>query len=116
MEFIKYLLEEIIKSRRAYCGGEELVLVVFMLFQFGRVEDVFQIYAAKFSGGMDSVIAVDTALLLGAGLKDTIKYLNEIGTDKAMQIIDVIETYHNPSTSLEKYTKIMKDYYEVLNE
>ncbi|NGZ76629.1 hypothetical protein [Saccharibacillus alkalitolerans] len=56
--------------------NEAMKLLCVLLYSFGRPEDALTIWAAK-SSGFDAGIAVESELLIGAGLDDTMLYLLE---------------------------------------
>ena len=117
ISLIRFLLEQDTLSRSNYAGGD-IVLSAFMLFQLGQVEDVFRIYNAKSSGGMDTWIAMDPYLLFGAGFETTQAYLKSIDNEDAQQILRFIEEdflphYHQ---DLDRYRKGMEYHYAVLKD
>ena len=114
--FIKFILREMTKSRSCCYGGAVIVLAAFMLFSLGNVEDVISVYNAKFRGNMDSAIAIDQQLLFGAGIENTISYLQNLNTQEAKIVLDYIEQRFIPHHTwpMDDYKRSVEEYFQDL--
>jgi hypothetical protein len=117
ISLIRFIVEQDTLSRSSYAGGD-IVLSSYMLFSLGNVEDVFRLFKAKSSGGMDTWIAMDPYLLFGAGIEETQRYLQDVDDEESRQILRFIEKdflpYYDPD--LDQYRKGMEQYYSPLKK
>lgn len=117
ISLIRFIVEQDTLSRSSYAGGD-IVLSSYMLFSLGNVEDVFRLFKAKSSGGMDTWIAMDPYLLFGAGIEETQQYLQDIDDEESRQILRFMEEdflpYYDPD--LEHYKIGMEQYYAPLKK
>ncbi|MFF5081617.1 hypothetical protein ACFY36_31600 [Actinoplanes sp. NPDC000266] len=71
-------------------GNTELMRIcAVQLWHGGQVEDALLIHRARRTS-MDATGAIDAELLLGAGPARTKEYLAGLGTDEALEMLDVI--------------------------
>lgn len=117
ISLIRFIVEQDTLSRSSYAGGD-IVLSSYMLFSLGNVEDVFRLFKAKSSGGMDTWIAMDPYLLFGAGIEETQRYLQDIDDEESRQILRFMEEDFLPSydPDLDRYRKGMEQYYAPLRK
>ncbi|MNN76425.1 hypothetical protein D3C81_1928010 [compost metagenome] len=71
---------------------EYLKTLCILLFTFGYTEDALLIWNAK-KKDFDAGCYIDGELLIGAGLYETINYLQELNTTKAKEILEYLEQY-----------------------
>ena len=79
------LMDREVAAARA--GGETeqaRTLLGFLLYRIGEVEDALAVWRAKTSS-TDGLFAVDVQLIVGAGVSETIGFLERQGTEEAMQ-------------------------------
>lgn len=117
ISLIRFIVEQDTLSRSSYAGGD-IVLSSYMLFSLGNVEDVFRLFKAKSSGGMDTWIAMDPYLLFGAGIEETQRYLQDVDDEESRNILHFIEEDFLPcyDTDLDRYRKGMEQYYSPLKK
>lgn len=117
ISLIRFIVEQDTLSRSVYAGGD-IVLSSYMLFSLGNVEDVFRLFKAKSSGGMDTWIAMDPYLLFGAGIEETQRYLQHIDDEESRQILRFMEEHFLPhyDPDLDHYRKGMEQYYAPLKK
>ncbi|MCB8945245.1 MAG: hypothetical protein H6658_15975 [Ardenticatenaceae bacterium] len=117
ISLIRFIVEQDTLSRSSYAGGD-IVLSSYMLFRLGEVEDVFRLFKAKSSGGMDTWIAMDPYLLFGAGIEQTRRYLQDVDDEESRKILRFLEEdflpYYDPD--LDRYRKGMEEYYAPLKK
>jgi hypothetical protein len=117
ISLIRFIVEQDTLSRSSYAGGD-IVLSSYMLFRLGNVEDVFRLFKAKSSGGMDTWIAMDPYLLFGAGIEETQQYLQDVDDEESRKILRFMEEdflpYYDPD--LDRYRKGMEQYYAPLKK
>lgn len=102
--FVRFLLEqEIIYHSRNRGFNESIKLCAFLLFMLAQVEDISVLWQAKMTSG-DTMCGLHDQLLVGAGISETIVYLqraHEHWSEQAKKYIE--EGYQFDENELAEY-------------
>lgn len=93
---------------------EYLKTLCILLFTFGYPEDTLLIWNAKMKD-FDAGCYIDGELLMGAGLNETIHFLQKLNTTKAKEILEYIEPYktNDDYMTREKVIDFYNKYYRL---
>lgn len=96
---IKFLLAEELKASKIDSPVYTVDLCAFMLYKYMEIEDIYQLYEAKFGASTDLQVYVDIELIFGFDKEETREYLNKKQKDKRKnkKILKAISYYEqNP--------------------
>ena len=90
---LKWIIKEELKGYKIDLPIETVELTAFMLYKHMLTEDVYDLYNAKFTGGIlgDHKERIDMELIFG--LEETKAFLQQEKTKKAKKILEVIASY-----------------------
>lgn len=112
---IKWLLEEEIKySRIAWSSTPTTEVCAFMLYKHFAMEDIYQLFDAKFETNYDNRFVLDVELIFGFDRQETKNYLLKEQTEKEKnkEILDTIIQYENDCKDIPNAFKDREKYIE----
>ena len=115
-EILRLLAEQAGRERQSQGEGDTLVmrLCAAQLFGLGRVEDAAAIWRAK-SASSDAYASIDVHLLCGAGLGETLEWLDAVGDatsrKAAERIRECLAAGDFDGFSVETYRTSLAEYY-----
>jgi hypothetical protein len=88
----RHIIKLDITSRRDETSGmsDELRLSALLLYKIGNVEDAPLLWEAK-TVNFDTFCGLDIQLLVGAGVDETLAYLNGLGDEESLKASEYIE-------------------------
>lgn len=111
---VKWLLDEEFKASNIDMPVYTVDVCAFMLFKYMDMEDIYELYEAKFGGGTDRQVYLDVELIFGFDRTETKQYLlnKQKGKRKNREIINTIEYYEqNPDAKFKSRIEYI-EYYE----
>lgn len=90
--------------------SENIYLCAFLLHQIGEAEDVLLIWKAK-RLNMDVGCMIDANFLVGAGLKNTRDYLDQLGTVESQEIRTYIDSWELTTDDIESWVEFQIAYF-----
>lgn len=103
--------QEITYHQRIWCILDSIQLCSFMMFQLAHVEDVPLLWQAK-QANYDTLLGLDIQLLVGAGVEETLHYLQQVSEGWAVEAASYIQQCQagGDFEDLEEYQVTMDTY------
>lgn len=110
---IKWLLAEELKASKIDSPVYTVDLCAFMLYKHMEIEDIYQLYEAKFGANTDLQVYVDIELIFGFDKEETKQYLKNKQKDKRKNknILKAISYYEqNPDAQFKSRTEYIEHF------